>query len=221
MPTPQGSWANAHAQRQSKYNMHLLGGLWFAGLTLFTVCLITYCFKCATTLMCYLLLLQGYQTGAFFLNLGPELTKTEINVVTHQQVREKPSEPEPEDVPPVEIMEITPEPVAAEPVVAEPPAEVSAEADEPQQGEAPPPAAQVQAEGEISTAEHVIAEAVTEAVVEAIAEAAVEVAAEVVAAVEVVETAEAAAEPVVETPPPVAEPVVEGESEPLAAKEEA
>ena len=40
MPQPQGSWAHVNAQRQSKYNMHLLAGLGFTGFSLFAVKLI-------------------------------------------------------------------------------------------------------------------------------------------------------------------------------------
>jgi len=115
MPQPQGSWTHVNAKRQSKYNMHLLAGLGFTGFTLFA----------------------GYQTGAFYLNLGPDLAKTEINVVTHKQVRDNVVEPEPEDVPPVVVMEIIPEPAAAAEPEAPPATEAAVES-APEASAAPP-----------------------------------------------------------------------------------
>lgn len=58
--------------------------------------------------------IQGYQSGAFYLNLGPDVTKTKVNVVTHEQVREAlASQPEPEDVAPATFEEeVVPEPEA-------------------------------------------------------------------------------------------------------------
>ncbi|XP_046450087.1 apoptosis-inducing factor 1, mitochondrial-like isoform X2 [Daphnia pulex] len=69
MPTPKGSWASEHSRVQAKYNMHLAAGLGFTAFTVFV----------------------GYQTGSFYLNLGPELN-TKVNVLSHEQVRKQAAE---------------------------------------------------------------------------------------------------------------------------------
>merc|ERR1712071_138292 len=67
MPVPSGSYKTYNARQQAKYNMHLMGGVGFASFTLFV----------------------GYQTGYFYLNPGPDLKKTKLDVLTCDQAAEK------------------------------------------------------------------------------------------------------------------------------------
>ncbi|XP_057367402.1 apoptosis-inducing factor 1, mitochondrial-like isoform X2 [Daphnia carinata] len=67
MPTPKGSWATEYSRQQSKYNMHLAAGVGFTAFTLFV----------------------GYQSGSFYLNYEPDVKNMKINVLSHEQVRER------------------------------------------------------------------------------------------------------------------------------------
>jgi hypothetical protein len=42
LPVPQGSWQEAYNSRQRKYNMHLIAGISFFGLTFGIVSLLSY-----------------------------------------------------------------------------------------------------------------------------------------------------------------------------------